>query len=96
MTPEPKPPILTSEMARKLQNRAWPCPYYENEALDAIATEKTKVVPVLSEAEIVTLFMRTMNVDRVPTHWTPNENRQWYGWLSAFRSLGLVAATRDA
>lgn len=101
MTPEPKPPILTKELARMFGMKKSSLPYYEHKesndfhyALDAIATEKTKVVPVRSEAAWRKLCEDWWFKETDGDKWPPMEIYE--GWLAALRSLGLVAATRDA
>lgn len=52
MTPEPKPPILTKEQAQNAYDDAsYTRGAFTQLGLKAIATEKTKVVPVRSEAQ---------------------------------------------
>lgn len=69
----------------------------------AIATEKTKVVPVRSEEEWregFESFLRDEECTPDTLAWINDQGRyahaRWVGYLAALRSLGLVAATRDA
>lgn len=111
MTPNPKPPILTSGIAKALlrdikQHLPVPprCEYGGHPSLEAIATEKTKVVQVRSEDEWMDQFdlLHPASAHYRCT-WANGEKGyepgyfdQWHGYLGALRSLGLVAATRDA